>query len=62
MRINVVQIVQTLDSALTSVSPEPDTLCLKSVVRLKLCFLLLDRSIPSWRDLADVIGKLILTI
>jgi len=53
--------VFTLREVLRRKKPEPDTLGLTPLHRLKLCFLLMDDSIPSWKNLADHIGKLVLS-
>ena len=49
--------VNTLREVLRRKKPEPDTLGLMPSHRLLLCFLLLDDSIPSWKNLAEHIGK-----
>lgn len=49
-------IVLTLDEVLRKKKPVPDTLRLTFRQRLTLCFLLLDDSIASWKNLAEQIG------
>jgi len=51
------QMVFTLREVLRRKKPEPDTLGLMPSRRLLLCLLLLDDSIPSWKNLAEHIGK-----
>jgi len=51
------QMVFTLREVLRRKKPEPDTLGLMPSHRLLICFLLLDDSIPSWKNLAEHIGN-----
>jgi len=51
------QIVFTLHEVLQKKKPEPDTLGLSNVKRMRLCLMLLDDSIPSWKNLAECIGN-----